>query len=73
MERCIVKIELGRCLLKERLQEANMTIEELAGALLFKPERIQDFIEKKRLMSLKIALSVALTIHCDVKDLYEIF
>lgn len=66
-----MKIELGRCLLQERLEEAGMTIEELAQELLFKKERIVDFIENKRVMSLKIALSVAGTIGCPVERLYE--
>lgn len=66
-----MKIELGRCLLQERLDEAGMTIEELAQELLFKKERIVDFIENKRVMSLKIALSVAGTIGCPVESLYE--
>ncbi|CAH1198995.1 hypothetical protein PAECIP111893_01202 [Paenibacillus plantiphilus] len=66
-----MKVELGRCLLQERLDEAGMTIEELAQELLFKKERIVDFIENKRVMSLKIALSVADTIGCAVERLYE--
>lgn len=66
-----MKVELGRCLLQERLDEAGMTIEELAQELLFKKERIIDFIENKRVMSLKIALSVAGTIGCAVERLYE--
>lgn len=66
-----MKLELGRCLLQERLAEANMTIGQLAAQLLLRPERLTDFIENKRVMSLKIALSIADTIGCDVRDLYE--
>ncbi|OPA80308.1 transcriptional regulator [Paenibacillus selenitireducens] len=66
-----MKVELGRCLLPERLQEAQMTIEQLARVLLYRPERLTDFIENKRIMSLKIAISIANTLGCDVRDLYE--
>lgn len=67
-----MKIELGRCLLHERLLESSMTREELAHALLYKPERISDFIENKRVMPLKTAISIASTIGCGVTELYEL-
>ncbi len=67
-----MKIDLGHCLLDERLREAGMNRNDLAEALRFKPERIQDFAEDKRLMSLKIAISIADTVGCDVKQLYEL-
>jgi plasmid maintenance system antidote protein VapI len=67
-----MKIELGRCLLNERLLGANMTKEELAHTLQYKPERLTDFIENKRIMPLKVAISIAKTIGCDVTDLYEL-
>lgn len=67
-----MKFDLGRCLLNERLHESNMTIEELAQALFYKPERLSDFVENKRIMPLKSAISIADTLGCHVKDLYEI-
>lgn len=67
-----MKFELGRCLLNERLLESGMTKEELALTLLYKPERISDFMENKRVMSLKIAICIADTIGCGVSDLYEL-
>jgi len=67
-----MKLELGRCLLLDRLVEANMTIEQLANHLLLRPERLIDLAENKRVMSLKIALSIADTIGCDIRELYEI-
>jgi plasmid maintenance system antidote protein VapI len=66
-----MKYDLGRCLLSERLQEANMTVNDLAFALHYKPEKVSDFLENKRLMPLKTALSIADTIGCEVRDLYE--
>ncbi|WP_152391681.1 helix-turn-helix domain-containing protein [Paenibacillus guangzhouensis] len=67
-----MKLELGRCLLLERLEETNMSVEQLAQQLLLRPERLIDFAENQRIMPLKMALSIADTIGCDVRDLYEI-
>ncbi|CAN7751890.1 helix-turn-helix transcriptional regulator [Paenibacillus sp. LjRoot153] len=66
-----MKYELGRCLLQERLDEHGMSREELARALLYKPERIVDYMENKRVMPLQVAVSVAATIGCQASDLYE--
>ncbi|WJH29129.1 MULTISPECIES: XRE family transcriptional regulator [Paenibacillus] len=67
-----MKFELGRCLLDERLMEAGKSAEWLANELLFKPERVYDFMENKRVMPLKIAISIADSIGCDVRALYEL-
>ncbi|WP_315793421.1 XRE family transcriptional regulator [Paenibacillus sp. BIC5C1] len=67
-----MKFELGRCLLNERLKETGKSAEWLAKELLFKPERVYDFIENKRVMPLKIAISIADTVGCDVRALYEL-
>ncbi|MFK0524253.1 XRE family transcriptional regulator [Paenibacillus illinoisensis] len=67
-----MKFELGRCLLNERLVEAGKSAEWLAKELLFKPERVYDFMENKRVMPLKIAISIADSIGCDVRTLYEL-
>ncbi|QMV41127.1 helix-turn-helix domain-containing protein [Cohnella cholangitidis] len=66
-----MKVELGRCLLPERLLEASMTAEQLARALQYKPERISDFIGNKRVMPLQVAISIAGTLGCEVTELYE--
>jgi plasmid maintenance system antidote protein VapI len=67
-----MKFELGRCLLNELLFDAGMNIEELAKILFIKPERITDFMDNKRIMPLKIAISIADTIGCNVSALYEL-
>jgi plasmid maintenance system antidote protein VapI len=56
----------------DQLLQANMTKEQLAQILFYKTERLTDFIENKRVMSLKIAISIADTIGCDVNSLYEL-
>lgn len=67
-----MKYELGRCLLNERLMESGKSAEWLAKDLLMKPERVYDYIENKRVMPLKIAISIADSIGCDVRALYEL-
>lgn len=67
-----MKFELGACLLSDRLLEKGMTLEELALAMHYRPERVTDYMDNKRIMPLKVAVSVAATIGCDVKDLYEL-
>ncbi|CAH1218584.1 hypothetical protein PAECIP111891_04756 [Paenibacillus allorhizoplanae] len=67
-----MKFELGRCLLQERLDEHGMSRDELARALFYKPERIIDYMENKRVMPLQVAISVADTVGCQVRDLYEL-
>ncbi|RCW48840.1 helix-turn-helix domain-containing protein [Paenibacillus prosopidis] len=67
-----MKFELGRCLLEQRLSECGMSREQLAAELLYKPERIGDYIDNVRIMPLKVAISIADTINCDVRELYEL-
>ncbi|MEW9698732.1 XRE family transcriptional regulator [Paenibacillus sp. SI8] len=67
----MMKSELGRCLLRERLHEAGMELEGLAQLLHYKPERLEDFITNKRVMPLKTAVHISDAIACEVKALYE--
>jgi plasmid maintenance system antidote protein VapI len=67
-----MKFELGRCLLDERLHESGMTLEHIAQILHYRPERISDFMDNKRVMPLKMAISIAATVGCNVNDLYEL-
>ncbi|WP_054023222.1 helix-turn-helix domain-containing protein [Bacillus sp. FJAT-28004] len=67
-----MKFELGSCLLEQRLSERGLSRTQLADALLVRPERIGDYIDNKRIMPLKVAISIAATIKCDVPDLYEL-
>jgi len=67
-----MKFHLGRCLLPQRLSIASMTVDELARVLQYKPERLTDYIDSKRVMPLQVAISIADTLGCEVKDLYEL-
>lgn len=67
-----MRIELGYCLLEQRLAECGMSKDQLAAALLIRPERLGDYIDNKRIMPLKAAIAIADTIECNVRDLYEL-
>lgn len=67
-----MKLELGRCLLNDRLKESGKSAEWLAQDLLFKPERVYDYMDHKRVMPLKIAISIADSLDCDIRALYEL-
>ncbi|RTE09069.1 helix-turn-helix domain-containing protein [Paenibacillus whitsoniae] len=67
-----MKVELGKCLLQERLDERGVSREELARALHYKPERLADYMENKRVMPLQVAISIADTVGCGVRELYEL-
>ncbi|GGG63739.1 helix-turn-helix domain-containing protein [Paenibacillus radicis (ex Gao et al. 2016)] len=67
-----MKYELGPCLLAFRLSEAGITVAQLAQLLQYKPERLFDYIENKRVMPLKTAIAVADTLGCRERDLYEL-
>jgi plasmid maintenance system antidote protein VapI len=67
-----MKFELGRCLLGERLVESGVTLDDLSRTLHYKPERLSDFIDNKRVMPLKAAISIADTLRCNVTELYEL-
>lgn len=67
-----MKVDLGRCLLHERLLESGMTKEELAHRLRYKVERLSDFIDNKRVMPLQVAINIADMIGCAVNALYEL-
>ncbi|MFD0697022.1 helix-turn-helix domain-containing protein [Paenibacillus sp. GCM10027628] len=66
-----MKDELGRCLLNERLIESGMDKDDLARILMYKPEKLQDYMDNKRIMPLKAAIHISEVIGCDVKQLYE--
>ncbi|WP_029192424.1 helix-turn-helix domain-containing protein [Paenibacillus harenae] len=67
-----MKLTLGRCLLDRRLAERGISKEQLAAELRIRPERLIDYIDNTRIMPLKTAISIADTVGCDVRELYEI-
>src|SRR5690606_25663395 len=66
-----MKLRIGDCRLNERLTDAGMDLDELARRLRVKPARLRDYRDNARIMPLKTAASIAVTLGCDVLELYE--
>lgn len=63
--------KVGRCLLRQRLREADMTQVELAEELNVTVQQINKYVLDKRKMSLQTAANVAFLLGCNIEDLYE--
>lgn len=63
--------KVGRCLLRQRLREADMTQVELAEELNVTVQQINKYVLDKRKMSLQTAANVAFVLGCNIEDLYE--
>jgi plasmid maintenance system antidote protein VapI len=65
-------VNVGRCLLGERLRERGMTQVDLALKLNMSESRISDYIHNRKRMSLTTAINIAYAIGCSPFDLYEV-
>lgn len=63
--------KVGRCLLRERLIEADMTQVELAIALGVRVQQINKYVLDKQKMSLQVAYNIAVILNCRIDDLYD--
>ena len=62
---------VGRCLLRERLDESSMDQVTLASKLNVKKQQVNKYVTNKQRMSLETAKNVASILHCKIEDLYE--
>lgn len=67
----IALLEVGRCLISDRLRERHMTQQELADLSGISKSQISDYISKRVIMSLKNAKRIAIVLKCHIDDLYE--
>jgi DNA-binding XRE family transcriptional regulator len=67
--------EVGKCLLTDKLHQARMTQQELADRLGVTRQQINHYInpnvDKRRIMTLRIAINIASILNCHIEDLYE--
>ncbi len=63
--------KVGRCLLRERLYESNMTQSELAEALNVTLQQINKYVNDRQRMSIEVAKNIAHICNCRIDDLYE--
>lgn len=63
--------KVGKCLLNDRLEYANITQSELARKLKVTRQQINKYVTNEQGMSLQVAYNIALILHCKIEDLYE--
>lgn len=65
-------LQVGRCLLTERLNDAKMTQQELADKSGISKAQISHYVHGVRQsMSLRTAVIISDVLHCSPRDLYE--
>lgn len=65
-------IIVGRCLLREILEDRKMSIQELANKLDVSRQQVSKYVNNSRKMSLETAIKIAYVLNVDVLDLYEV-
>ena len=63
--------KVGRCLLRDILNESKMEQTELARRLNVTPPQINKYVTGKQGMSLQVAKNIASIFNCHIDDLYE--
>ncbi|MBT2215882.1 helix-turn-helix domain-containing protein [Virgibacillus dakarensis] len=64
--------KVGRCLLRSKLQDANMSQLELATKLNVTRQQINKYVsDPPTIMTLQVAKNIAAILHCSIEDLYE--
>lgn len=67
----MVDILVGRCLLKERLNERKISRSQLMDITGMTNQQISNYINNEQVMSLKTCRKIAYAINCDIEELYE--
>ncbi|WP_040731073.1 helix-turn-helix domain-containing protein [Paenibacillus dendritiformis] len=67
----MARITRGRCLLKERIKEANMTQAKLARHSGYSPQRISNWANNREPMPFEAAVLFAFILDCHAEDMYE--
>lgn len=63
--------DVGKCLLPDKLLQANMSQQELADRINVTKQQIHSYMVGNRLMTLPIAKNISSVLHCEINDLYE--
>lgn len=63
--------KVGRCLLRDLLDEAKMEQTELARRLNVTPPQINKYVNDVQGMSYEIAKNISSILKCNMEDLYE--
>ncbi|MYL41785.1 helix-turn-helix transcriptional regulator [Virgibacillus salexigens] len=63
--------KVGRCLLRYRLNDAQMNQEELSAKLGVTSQQVNKYVRNRQKMSLQVAKNIASILDCQIEDLYE--
>lgn len=63
--------KVGRCLLRERLDDAGIDQVMLAKKLNVTKQQVNKYVTNRQRMSIETAKNVSSIIHCDIEELYE--
>lgn len=64
--------KVGKCLLRQRLIDADMTQQQLADYMDITVQQINKYVLNRQKMSIEVAINIAFVLHCNVEDLYEL-
>ena len=67
----ILSYIVGRCLLRKRLKEADITQQEIAEKMGVTVQQINKYVLNKQKMSIQTAKNVSSILKCQIEDLYE--
>lgn len=63
--------DVGKCLLPDILTRKRMSQQKLATIMGVTRQQINDYCTRKNIMTLPVAVNIALVLDCEIKDLYE--
>jgi putative transcriptional regulator len=62
---------VGKCLLRDRLLEADLTQTQLAEKTYIPKSQISEYVNNKHVMSLESAKIISHALNCTIEELYE--
>jgi transcriptional regulator with XRE-family HTH domain len=62
---------VGKCLLRDRLLDADLTQTQLAEKTYIPKSQISEYVNNKHVMSLESAKIISYALNCTIEDLYE--
>lgn len=62
---------VGRCLLREILDNRKMEQSELADKLNMPKQQLNKYVSNRQGMSLEVAKNISVILRCRIEDLYE--
>jgi putative transcriptional regulator len=65
------QVEIGQCLLQQLLDKRKMSQAELSRRTGISTQQISDYINNRRIMSLKNARIISRALDCIIDDLYK--